>query len=159
MDCIIFCDYPHHCCQSPFHLSYVADSRPCCLAQFNANQTSVLGSPTPMQLTQNESLGSLSNFTASPKLCSKKKKGAQCSQPRVPSMGFSLENNPFLIPQGERGYCQNMGFTGMCSHEGYGFQAVYSGIGSINQRVWVQNRVSFFRKLINWLKIYAAEVQ
>ena len=25
----------------------------------------------------------------------------------------------------------------MCRCEGYGFQAVYSGIGYINQRVWV----------------------
>ena len=41
----------------------------------------------------------------------------------------------------------------VCRYEGYGFQAVYSGIGYINQRVWVQNRVSFSRKLINWLKI------
>ena len=35
----------------------------------------------------------------------------------------------------------------------YGFQAVYSRIGCINQSIWVQNRVSFFRKLISWLKI------
>ena len=35
----------------------------------------------------------------------------------------------------------------------YGFQAVYSEIGYINQRVQVQNGVSFSRKLINWLKI------
>ena len=40
-----------------------------------------------------------------------------------------------------------------CRCEGYGFQAFYSGIGCINQRVWVQNRVSFSSKLINWLKI------
>ena len=30
-----------------------------------------------------------------------------------------------------------MGYIGMCRCEGYGFQAVYSGIGYINQRVWV----------------------
>ena len=41
----------------------------------------------------------------------------------------------------------------MCRCEGYGFQAVYSRIGYINQSVWVQNRVSLFRKLISWLKI------
>ena len=46
-----------------------------------------------------------------------------------------------------------MGYIGMCRFEGYGFQAVQSGIGYINQRVRVQNRVSFSRKLINWLKI------
>ena len=45
-----------------------------------------------------------------------------------------------------------MGYIGMCRCEGYGFHAVYTGIGYINQRVWVQNRVSFSRKLINWLK-------
>ena len=42
-----------------------------------------------------------------------------------------------------------MGNIGVCRCEGYGFQAVYY----INQSVWVQNRVSFFRKLISWLKI------
>ena len=41
----------------------------------------------------------------------------------------------------------------VCRYEGYGFQAVYSGVGYINQRVWIQNRVSFSWKLINWLKI------
>ena len=30
-----------------------------------------------------------------------------------------------------------MGYTGMCRCEGYGFQAVYSRIGYINQSVWV----------------------
>ena len=30
-----------------------------------------------------------------------------------------------------------MGFMGMFRRGGYGFQAVYSGIGYINQRVWV----------------------
>ena len=29
------------------------------------------------------------------------------------------------------------GYIGMCRCEGYGFQAVYSGIGYINQSVWV----------------------
>ena len=46
-----------------------------------------------------------------------------------------------------------MGYIGMCRCEGYGFQAVHSGIGYINHRVQVQNRVSFSMKLINWLKI------
>ena len=46
-----------------------------------------------------------------------------------------------------------MGYIGMCRCEEYGFQAVYSGKGYINQRVWVQNRVTFSRKLVNWLKI------
>ena len=30
-----------------------------------------------------------------------------------------------------------MGYMGMCRCEGYGFQAVYSRIGYINQSVWV----------------------
>ena len=46
-----------------------------------------------------------------------------------------------------------MGYIGMCCCEGYGFQDVYSRIGYVNQCVWVSNRVSFFRKLISWLKI------
>ena len=46
-----------------------------------------------------------------------------------------------------------MGYIGMCRFQGYGFQAVSSGIGHINQRVWVLSRVSFSRKLINWLKV------
>ena len=48
-----------------------------------------------------------------------------------------------------------MGYMGMCRCEGYGFQAVYSRIGYINQSVWVQSRISFFRKLISCLKILA----
>ena len=52
-----------------------------------------------------------------------------------------------------RGVLPYMGYIGMCRCEGYGFQAVYSRIGYINQNIWVQNKVSFFRKLINWLKI------
>ena len=46
-----------------------------------------------------------------------------------------------------------MGYIGMCRCEGYGFQAVYSRTGYINKSVWVQNRVSFFRKQISWLLI------
>ena len=30
-----------------------------------------------------------------------------------------------------------MGYIGMCRCEGYGFQAVYSRIGYINQSVWL----------------------
>ena len=30
-----------------------------------------------------------------------------------------------------------MGYMGMCRSKGYGFQAVYSSIGYINQSVWV----------------------
>ena len=43
-----------------------------------------------------------------------------------------------LLPSpGGGGVLPYMGYTGMCRCEGYGFQAGYSGIGYINQRVWV----------------------
>ena len=40
-----------------------------------------------------------------------------------------------LHPRG--GVLSYMGHIGMCRCEGYGFQAVYSSIGYINQSVWV----------------------
>ena len=54
---------------------------------------------------------------------------------------------------GGGGVLPYMGSVGMYRCEGYGFQAVYFRIGYINQSVWVSNKVSFFRKLISWLKI------
>ena len=36
-----------------------------------------------------------------------------------------------------RGVLPYMGYIGKCRSEGYGFETVYSGIGYINQRVWV----------------------
>ena len=38
---------------------------------------------------------------------------------------------------GGGGVLAYMGHTGMCRCEGYGFQAVYSSIGYINQSIWV----------------------
>ena len=38
---------------------------------------------------------------------------------------------------GGGGVLPYMGYIGMCRCEGYGFQDVHSGIGYINQRVWV----------------------
>ena len=38
---------------------------------------------------------------------------------------------------GGGGVMSYMGYIGMCRCEGYGFQAVYSRIGYINQTVWV----------------------
>ena len=38
---------------------------------------------------------------------------------------------------GGGGVLSYMGYRGMCRCEGYGFQAVHSGIGYINQRVQV----------------------
>ena len=40
-----------------------------------------------------------------------------------------------LSPGGE--VLPYVGYMGMCCSIGYGFQAVYSGIGYVNQRVWV----------------------
>ena len=50
-----------------------------------------------------------------------------------------------------------MGYTGMCHCEGYGFQAVYSGIGYINQRVWVQNRMNIFHKTDQLIEDFSLE--
>ena len=40
-------------------------------------------------------------------------------------------------------------YIGMCCCEVYGFQRVHSRIGYRNQRVLIQNRVSFSTKLIS----------
>ena len=58
-----------------------------------------------------------------------------------------------IRPGGGGAVLPYMGYIGMFRCERYGFQAVYSRIGYINHRVRVKNRVSFFRKLIGWLKI------
>ena len=42
-----------------------------------------------------------------------------------------------MNPRGGGGVLPYMGYIGMCRCEGYGFQAVYSGIGYINQSVWI----------------------
>jgi len=42
-----------------------------------------------------------------------------------------------LMVSGPGGAQLYMGYIGMCRCEGYGFQAVYSRIGYINQSVWV----------------------
>ena len=39
--------------------------------------------------------------------------------------------------RGGGGVLPYMGYVGMCRCEGYGFQAVYSRIGYVNQSVWV----------------------
>ena len=44
-------------------------------------------------------------------------------------------------------------YVGMCHSEGYGFQEVQSGIGYRNYKVWVENRLQFSRKFINWLRM------
>ena len=48
----------------------------------------------------------------------------------------------------------NMEYIGISHCEGFGFRAVYSGLGYKNQTVWgCHDRASFSRKLINWLQI------
>ena len=50
----------------------------------------------------------------------------------VKTTGFALAS-----PPGPGGVLAYVGHIGMCRCEGYGFQAVYSSIGYINQSVWV----------------------
>ena len=47
---------------------------------------------------------------------------------------FIFHCRSFSPPGGVLPY---MGYIGMCRCEGYGFQAVYSRIGYINQSVWL----------------------
>ena len=44
--------------------------------------------------------------------------------------------NSFTPGGGVGGVLPYLGYLGMCC-EGYGFQAVYSRIGNINQNIWV----------------------
>ena len=44
---------------------------------------------------------------------------------------------PLLPPVGGGGLLSYMGYIGVCRCEGYGFRAVYSSIGCVNQSVWV----------------------
>ena len=49
----------------------------------------------------------------------------------------SYKTNRFQVAVHHGGVLPYMGHTGMCCCEEYGFQAVYSSIGYINQSVWV----------------------
>ena len=42
-----------------------------------------------------------------------------------------------IAREGGGGVLPYMGYIGMCRCEGYGFQAVYSRIGYIDQSIWV----------------------
>ena len=46
-------------------------------------------------------------------------------------------NSNELLNPGGGGVLPYMGYIGMSRGEGYGFQAVYSSVGYINQSVWV----------------------
>ena len=50
--------------------------------------------------------------------------------PLIPRLGL-------FQSRGGRGVLPYLGYIGMCRCKGYGFQAVYSRIGYINQSVWV----------------------
>ena len=79
------------------------------------------------------------------KFCQIQREGTGTKLSLITAQDVKKEYKP-----GGEGVKPYMGYIGtMCRCEGYGFQAVYSGIGYINQSVWVQNRVSFFRKLIS----------
>ena len=52
------------------------------------------------------------------------------SEPRKSSL-------PWMLPPGGGGVLPHMGYIGMCRCEGYGFQAIYSSIGYINQSVCI----------------------
>ena len=54
--------------------------------------------------------------------------------PYIRRPGRKRENTPG-VGRGGGGLLPYMGYIGTCCCEGYGFQAVYSGIGYINRRV------------------------
>ena len=58
--------------------------------------------------------------------------------PSVESIGLSFLLWAYIfVPGGGGGVLPCMGYIGICRCEGYGFQAVYSRIGYMNQSVWV----------------------
>ena len=68
------------------------------------------------------------------------KKGTFSSSPLKKKGRRKPDHRPvcvFCLGVGGGGVLPYMGYIGMCRCEVYGFQAVYSGIGYISQRVWV----------------------
>ena len=66
------------------------------------------------------------------------KKGTFSSCPRKKKGRRKPDHRPVRVcVLGGGGVLPYMGYIGMCRCEVYGFQAVYSGIGYINRRVWV----------------------
>ena len=71
--------------------------------------------------------------------------GSSCGRGLKPPLKSGFKKMQFLCadsPGARRGegggvVLPYMGYIGMCHCEGYGFQAVYSGIGYIIKRVWV----------------------
>ena len=60
-------------------------------------------------------------------------------------MKYFLTSHRSALRPGGGGALPYMGYIGICRCEGYGFQAVYSRIGYINQSVWL-NILSRLRK-------------
>ena len=58
-------------------------------------------------------------------------------QRRIAVFSFVRRRTSGKMPRVGGGVLPCMGYIGMCRCEGYGFQAVYSSIGYINQSVWV----------------------
>ena len=88
--------------------------------------------------------------------------GSEGNRCQCSSMFLKAQLRKTLTFDGNKIHCfprdqPYIGYIGMCRCEGYGFRAVYSRIGYINQSVWVKNRISFFRKLISWLKILSGQ--
>ena len=57
----------------------------------------------------------------------------------MPTLSYRLACFEFqmVLVRGGGGVLPYMGYIGMCRCKGYGFQAIYSWIGYINQSVWV----------------------
>ena len=60
-----------------------------------------------------------------------------CEKGEIWSVWFVAIDSRTERPGGGGGLLPYMGYIVMCCCEGYGFQAVYSSIGYINQSVWV----------------------
>ena len=55
----------------------------------------------------------------------------------APAKAFVLSRQDLIACQPGGGVLPYMGYMGMCRCEGYGFQAVYSRIGYINQNIYL----------------------
>ena len=86
--------------------------------------------PLPLQIIQPKDDNIISFFKIIP--CSRKAQAEKMKCVRKLRVVFIC--TWFSTPGGVLPY---VGHIGMCRCEGYGFQAVYSGIGYINQSVWV----------------------
>ena len=70
------------------------------------------------------------------RLSFKRKKRTRCLS-RFERRKTKSKKDKIAAPEGGGGILPYMGYIGMCRCKGYGFQAVYSSIGYINQSIWV----------------------